>query len=64
MVIIIQIIFWVLLIDSLTAVYIAWFGNKDYFNKFTFFKRYIPITRGWTVWYIVLVLFIGYLIYY
>jgi len=61
---ILQIIFWLLLIDSLIANYISWFGNKEYFNKFKFFGRFMPITKGWTIWYLILVLFIGYIIYF
>jgi len=58
-----EIIFWVLLVDSLIAVYIAWLGDKDYWNRMKFFKRFMPLTKGWTVWYFILVLFIGYIIY-
>lgn len=58
-----QIIFWLLLADSLIAGYIAWCGNKEYWNKMKFFKKYCPLTKGWTAWYIILVLFIGYIIY-
>jgi hypothetical protein len=59
-----KIISWVLFVDSLGAGYIAWLGNKDYFNKINFFKRYLPLTKGWTAGYIILVLFIGYLVYF
>jgi len=60
---IIEIIFWLLLLDSLVALYITWFGKKEFFNKIVFFKRYFPLTRGWTSFYFVLVLFIGYIIF-
>jgi hypothetical protein len=60
---IIKIVFWLLLVDSVIAVSIAWFGNREYFNNMFFFKRYFPLTKGWTTAYLVLVLFIGYLIY-
>lgn len=60
---ILKIIFWVLLLDSLIANYISWYGNREYWNSIKFFKRYMPLTKGWTVLYLVLVLFIGYLIY-
>jgi hypothetical protein len=60
---ILEIIFWVLLIDALAANYITWAGHKDYWNKMTFFKRFMPLTRGWRTWYLILVLFIGYLIF-
>lgn len=61
---IIKIIFWLLLLDSLVANTIVWFGNAEYLNKIKFFKRYLPLTKGWTAWYIILVLFIGYIIYF
>ncbi len=60
----IKIIFWLLLVDSLVANYITWLGNRDYFNQITFFKRFFPLTKGWMVWYLILVLFIGYLVYF
>jgi hypothetical protein len=59
-----EIIFWILLVDSLIAGYIAWCGNKEYWNNKKFFKRYLPLTKGWTTWYIILSLFIGYIIFF
>ncbi len=53
-----------MLIDSFIAGYIAWCGDQEYWNNMKFFKRYMPLTKGWTAWYIILVLFIGYLIYF
>lgn len=60
---IIKIVFWLLLLDSLIAVLITFFGNREYFNKMFFFKRYFPLTKGWTSFYLILVLFIGYIVY-
>lgn len=60
---VIQIIFWLLLLDSLIANYITWFGNREYFNKMKLFKRFLPLTTGWTTLYLFLVLLIGYIIY-
>jgi len=59
-----KIIFWLLMADSLIAGYVAWCGNRDYWNDMKFFKRYMPLTKGWTAWYVILVLFIGYLVYF
>jgi len=59
---ILEIIFWILLFDALIANYITWISNKDYWNKMKFFQRYMPLTKGWTVWYLILVLFIGYIL--
>lgn len=61
---VIEIIFWVLLLDSIIANTISWSGCKEKFDKYIFFRRYFPITRGWTTAYLILVLFIGYLIFY
>lgn len=58
-----QIIFWILLVDSLVAVYLAWCGDREYWNGIAFFRRYLPLTKGWIAWYVILVLFIGYLVY-
>jgi len=59
-----QIVFWVLLLDSLGANVVAWTKLKSVFNKFKLFKRYFPITRGWALSYLTLVLLIGYLVYF
>lgn len=61
---ILQILFWILLLDSLIANIISYAGFQKYFNKFKLFSRYFPITKGWTSTYLVLVLIIGYLIYF
>jgi len=61
---IVKIIFWLLLVDSLIVNYIAWSKCEAYFSTFALFRRYFPITKGWTIWYLVLSLFIGYLIYF
>ena len=59
-----QIIFWILLADSLIAGYVTWFGNRVYWNNMAFFKRFMPLTKGWTAWYLILVLFIGDIVYF
>jgi hypothetical protein len=59
-----EIIFWLLLVDSLIANIISWTPKyQKYFMQWKIFKRYFPLTRGWTVAYFVLVLFIGFLIF-
>jgi len=58
-----EIIFWLLIIDSLVAVIIAWTKLEVDFNKYPFIRRYFPITKGWSAWYFILVIFIGYLVY-
>jgi hypothetical protein len=59
-----QIIFWLLLLDSLSAFIVVYFNKEDYFNRFKFFQRWMPLTKGWTLWYLILVFLIGYLVYF
>lgn len=61
---ILQLIFWLLLVDSLGAAYFTWVGGKEKYNSIRFLKRYLPLTSGWTLWYMILVLFIGYTLYF
>lgn len=58
-----QIIFWLLLLDSLIANFIAYFGVRWYVRHFRILSRFLPITKAWAGFYLVLVLFIGYLVY-
>ena len=54
------IIFYLILIDAVGANITAWTGiGEQMFKKFGVFTRYFPITRGWTTYYLVLVLWIG-----
>ncbi|USN56820.1 MAG: hypothetical protein H6766_07610 [Candidatus Peribacteria bacterium] len=55
------IIFYLLLLDALVANIIARFGEKRYVRHFRLMSRFFPITKGWTTYYLVLVLYIGYL---
>jgi len=55
------IIFLVLLIDSVSVNIFAWFGGYEKWYPRTL-SRLFPITKGWTGYYLVLVLFIGYLL--
>ena len=58
------IVFLVLLVDSLAAVVTAWLGGRWYSKHFRIMSRYFPMTKGWTAYYLVLVLFIGCLLRY
>ena len=58
---IIEIIFYLLLIDSILANIIAWGNQEWYVRHFRVFSRYFPITKGWTSAYLILTLYIGYL---
>jgi hypothetical protein len=54
------IIFYLLLVDAIGANITAWTGiGKKLFGKFSFFTRYFPITKGWTSYYLILVLWTG-----
>ena len=54
------IIFYLLVIDSIGAVFVAWFGGKEWYNKHVgILARYFPATKGWTLYYLVLVLWVG-----
>lgn len=56
-----QIIFYLLLADSLVANAIAWRGQEWYIRHFRTFSRMLPMTRAWAGWYLILVIWIGYL---
>jgi len=53
------IIFYLLLIDSIGANLIAWFGEKWYTKHFHFFARLFPAIKGWAFYYLILVIWIG-----
>ncbi len=57
------IIFYLLLIDSIGANIVTWFGSTWYQKHFTVFARYFPATKGWAVLYLALVLWAGSLLY-
>ena len=61
---IIQIIFWVLLLDSVVANIVAWGFRGWYLKHFRLVSRYFPVAKGWTTYYLILVLYIGYLTFY
>jgi len=54
------IVYLLVLVDAIFATLTAWTGMGEYFNKrYSIFGRYFPITRGWTTYYLVLVLWVG-----
>lgn len=60
----VAIIFYILLIDSIGANLVAWGGGENWWNKhFHIISRYFPVAKGWTTYYLILVVFIGYLIF-
>ena len=57
------IIFYILLVDSIGANIIAWFFQKWYKEQSAWLWKHLPATKAWAAWYLVLVLWIGYLLY-
>ena len=57
--------FYILLIDSIGANIISWFGlgNSWYSKHLSAFARQFPITQGWTTYYLLLVIWVGSLLY-
>ncbi len=54
------VIFYLLLIDSIGANLMVWGGGEKWYHRhFRIFSRYFPAARGWTTYYLVLVIFIG-----
>ena len=58
------VVFLLLLIDSIAANLVAWVcGEKWYIKHFKIFSRQFPITKGWTTYYLILVLWMGVMLY-
>jgi len=57
------IVFYLLLIDSLCANFVFWFGPKWYVKNFRTFSRVFPPAKGWGELYFVLVVWIGFLLH-
>lgn len=55
------IVFYLLLLDSLTLNVLVWSERTGFTKQLRTFSRYFPLTKGWAVWYLLLVLWIGYL---
>ena len=54
------VVFYFLLLDSIVANIIAWTDwDRWYYRTFHLISRYFPITRGWTTYYLILVLWLG-----
>lgn len=59
-----SIIFYLLLIDALGANLLAWSGGQRWWQRnMNVIARYLPLARGWTVWYLTLVLIMGILLH-
>ena len=57
------IIFYLLLIDSLSCNFIVLFGKRWYVQHFRIFSRWFPPAEGWALYYLALVLWVGSLLF-
>jgi len=57
------VIFVLILIDSIGANLVAWFGEKWYRKTFRTLSRVFPPTKGWTAVYLFLVILLGIALY-
>ena len=58
------IIFYPLIIDSIGANLMSWGGGRKCYQKnFRLISRYFPATKGWTTYYLMLVIYIGIALY-
>jgi len=54
------ILYYLILVDAVFANVAAWSGYGASLNRrFSVFARFFPITKGWTLYYLVLVLWVG-----
>ncbi|MCH9811459.1 hypothetical protein K0U07_01700 [bacterium] len=58
-----KIIFILLLIDAIGCNLIVWFGDNWYHKHLRWFSRFFPPAKGWSVYYLILVLWAGTLIF-
>lgn len=59
-----SIIFYVLLIDALGANILAWAGTQKWWHRHVpTLSQYFPLVRGWTTYYLIVVLIMGVLLY-
>lgn len=58
-----SIIFYLLVLDSVSCNLIVLLGPKWYTKHFRTISRFFPPAEGWAIYYLVLVLWIGALIY-
>jgi hypothetical protein len=57
------IIFYILLIDAIGANVVAHFGRQWYVQHFRTMSRWFPLAEGWAIYYLVLILWVGSLLY-
>ena len=54
------IIWYLLLIDAIGANIVSWFFASWYKKQFKGWTKHFPASKGWSVYYLVLVLWVGY----
>ncbi len=57
------IIFYILLVDSISATLTMWISEGWYTRHFRIVSRFFPPAKGWVTWYLVLVLFAGWILW-
>jgi hypothetical protein len=57
------IVFYLVLLDAVVANLIAWVGGEWYLKHFRLVSRFFPMTKGWTAYYLILVLWVGSLVF-
>ncbi|MDA8597011.1 hypothetical protein N9L26_01600 [Candidatus Pacebacteria bacterium] len=59
-----SIIFYLLLIDALGANLLAWSGQQTWWQRaYSPIARHLPLARGWTTYYLLLVIIMGILLF-
>lgn len=58
-----EIVFYLLLIDSVAATLVTWFDERWFTKHIRILTRVFPPAKGWAVIYLLLVFWIGWLLY-
>ena len=58
-----KILWFLVFIDSISTNIIVWFFPQWYEKKFNKMSKYFSATKGWSTWYLILVLWIGYALF-
>lgn len=54
------IIWYLILIDAIGANIMSWFFAGWYKKNLRWWNKHVPASKGWSVWYLILVLWVGY----
>ncbi len=57
------IVFYILLIDAISANLMVQFGSEWYARRFRTISRWFPPAEGWTLYYLALILWVGSLLF-